>query len=195
MTPTYPIKTARLRLRPFIETDFDDMFDFHSRPEVVEFLYWNVRSRAETEELLKKRITTTTLSKEGDALALAVVLPDQNKLVGDVTLVWRSEEHQQAEIGFVFNPDHHGQGYATEASEAMLALGFREFSFHRIYGRCDARNVGSYKLMERLGMRREAHFIQNEIFKGEWGDEFVYAMLQKEWAERVRDKRSSTNKI
>jgi RimJ/RimL family protein N-acetyltransferase len=54
---------------------------------------------------------------------------------------------------------------------------------HRIYGRCDVRNHGSYKLMERMGMRREAHFIHNEIFKGEWGDEYIYAILEDEWRE------------
>lgn len=79
------------------------------------------------------------------------------------------------------NPDYSGHGYATEAAQAMLALGFTELGLHRIYGRCDARNDASSKLMVRLDMRREAHFRHNEIFKGEWGDEFVYAMLQSEW--------------
>jgi RimJ/RimL family protein N-acetyltransferase len=63
----------------------------------------------------------------------------------------------------------------------MLRLGFEVFELHRIIGRCDARNDASAGLMRRLGMRQEAHFVQNELFKGEWGDELVFAMLASEW--------------
>jgi RimJ/RimL family protein N-acetyltransferase len=63
----------------------------------------------------------------------------------------------------------------------MLNIGFEIFHFHRIYARCDPRNTGSWKVMERLGMRKEAHLIHNEIFKGEWGDELIYAILENEW--------------
>jgi RimJ/RimL family protein N-acetyltransferase len=66
----------------------------------------------------------------------------------------------------------------------VLRLGFDELGLHRIVGRCDALNLPSARLMERLGMRREAHFIENEIFKGAFGDEFVYAMLAREFAAR-----------
>jgi RimJ/RimL family protein N-acetyltransferase len=168
MTLIYPIETARLNLRPFEERDIDDLFEYHAQPEVARFLYWNARSRSETEKVLKKRMLTKL-----------------NKVIGDISLVLRSEEHQQGEIGFVFHPAYHGQGYATEASKMMLSLGFDEFGLHRIFGRCDARNEASAKLMERLGMRREAHFVHNEIFKGEWGDELVYAILEDEWNKRA----------
>jgi len=185
MSLTYPIETARLILRPFKATDIDDLFEFHARPEVARFLYWNARNRSETEEALKKRLLATTLTQEGDKLLLAVELVKLNKVIGDVTLMWHSKKHKQGEIGFIFHPDYQGQGYATEASQILLTLGFKEFGLHRIFGRCDARNKASYRLMERLGMRREAHFIHNEIFKGEWGDEFVYAILQDEWSKAV----------
>jgi RimJ/RimL family protein N-acetyltransferase len=66
----------------------------------------------------------------------------------------------------------------------LLRLGFAGLGLHRIIGCCDARNLSSARLLERLGMRREAHFVHNEIFKGEWGDEFQYAMLDQEWVER-----------
>jgi RimJ/RimL family protein N-acetyltransferase len=70
----------------------------------------------------------------------------------------------------------------------LLEIGFSEYDFHRIYGRCDARNVGSYRVMERLGMRREAHFVESEFFKGEWSDELFYAILQDEWARQVENR-------
>jgi RimJ/RimL family protein N-acetyltransferase len=75
-------------------------------------------------------------------------------------------------------------GFATEGSILLLRLGFEVLGLHRIMGSCDARNTGSARVMERLGMRREAHFRESEIFKGEWGDELIYAMLASEWQAR-----------
>jgi RimJ/RimL family protein N-acetyltransferase len=85
----------------------------------------------------------------------------------------------------VFQPRYQGRGLATEAAEVVLRLGFEGLGLHRVIGRCDALNVASARLMERLGMRREAHLVHNEIFKGSWGDELVYAMLEDEWRARV----------
>src|SRR5204863_3658127 len=121
----------------------------------------------------------TSLSREGEALTLAVVLRAERTVIGDVHLRWLSEVHRQGEIGFVFHPKYQGRGYAAEAARVMLRLGFAELWLHRVIGRCDALNVASASLMERLAMRREAHFIGNEIFKGSFGDEYVYAMLAR----------------
>jgi RimJ/RimL family protein N-acetyltransferase len=121
---------------------------------------------------------------EGGRLSLAVVLPETGAVIGDVVLFLRSQEHRQGEIGYVFHPDHGGHGYATEAARMMLRLGFEEFGLHRIIGRIDAWNTASARVLERLGMRREAHFAQNKIVRGEWSDEVVYAMLEDEWRAR-----------
>jgi len=112
------------------------------------------------------------------------VLPETGVLIGDVVLFWRSREHRQGEIGYIFHPDYHGNGYATEAAREMLRLGFDDLGLHRIVGRVDARNTASARVLERLGMRPEAHFLQNEMVKGEWTDEIVYAMLEHEWRAR-----------
>ncbi len=184
MTVYFPIETSRLRIRPFRMADVDDLYGYHSRPEVARYLAWGPRSRDEVKALVENRRRTTTLVETGDSLVLAAELLEINKVIGDLYLMYRSREHKQGEIGFIFNPEYHGRGFATEASQVMLAIGFTEFEFHRIYGRCDARNVGSFRVMERLGMRREAHFVQSEFFKGEWSDELFYAILQTEWEEQ-----------
>ena len=77
-----------------------------------------------------------------------------------------------------------GRGLATEAAESMLALGFDNLGWHWIIGSCDARNHSSVRLMERIGMRREAHFVHNHIVKGEWTDELIFAILDQEWEAR-----------
>jgi RimJ/RimL family protein N-acetyltransferase len=113
---------------------------------------------------------------------LAVVRLDTAGVIGHVMLHWVSQEHRQGEIGFVFDPDHQGQGYATEACLPLLAIAFDELRLHRVYGQADARNTSSISLQRRLGMRQEAHLVQNEFVKGEWTDEVVCAVLATEWA-------------
>jgi RimJ/RimL family protein N-acetyltransferase len=184
LEPSYPITTPRLLLRPFRLDDLDDLHAIQAREDVTRYLYWDPRTRQETAEKLVERTTMTALRKEGDSVLLAVELRDSGTLLGDVNLWWRSAEHRQGEIGFVFHPDHHGHGYAGEAALEMLRLGFDGLGLHRIIGRADGRNTASARLMEKLGLRREAYFVQNEFVKGEWTDEVVYAMLASEWADR-----------
>jgi RimJ/RimL family protein N-acetyltransferase len=93
----------------------------------------------------------------------------------------RSVEHRQVEVGYVFHPDSGGQGYATEATRALVDLAFDDLDAHRVFARTDARNTASAALLRRLGMRQAAHFREVEIFKGDWGGELVFAILDREW--------------
>jgi RimJ/RimL family protein N-acetyltransferase len=182
LRPWYPIETDRLSLRPLTAGDLDEVHAYYSRPEVSRYLYWDVRDREQSREALETYARLTALEWEGDGLVLAAVWRDVGRVVGQISLEWRSSEDRQGEIGFVFNPDYHGRGLAREAAEAMLRLGFEDLGLHRICGRCDARNLASARLMDRLGMRREAHLVENEFVKGEWTDELVYAVLEQEWS-------------
>ncbi len=177
--PGFSLRTARLILRPYLIDDLDALYDIQSRPEVTRYLLYDVRDRDQVRDVLEQRIQAD--GPERDAVDLAVVLPDSGVLIGDVVLFLRSKEHRQGEIGYLFHPDYGGRGYATEAARMLLQLGFEDYRLHRIIGRIDARNTASARVLERLGMRREAHFVQNEIVKGEWCDEVVYAMLEDEW--------------
>jgi RimJ/RimL family protein N-acetyltransferase len=175
------LTTERLRLRPFRATDLDDALAYMSLPQVVRYLYWNVRGRDEVRELLAQRSIRNRIDREGDQLVLAVEHTEDARVIGEVNLVLVSQAHRQGEFGFVFHPDVHGHGYATEAAARVLDLAFDDLALHRVYGRTDGRNDASAALMRRLGMRQEALFVQNEIFKGEWGDERVLAILAAEW--------------
>jgi RimJ/RimL family protein N-acetyltransferase len=181
LRPDYPIRTQRLILRPFAPSDLEDLHAFQSLPEVARYLYWAPRDREQVRQALVGMVRGAALISEGDVLALAVVLPPGRTVIGDVILKWSSAEHRQGEIGYVFHPRYGGRGFATEAATAVLRLGFDGLGLHRIIGRIDVRNSASARVLERLGMRREAHFIQNEIVKGEWTDEMVYALTEQEW--------------
>ncbi|GAA2169620.1 GNAT family N-acetyltransferase [Actinomadura napierensis] len=184
LRPTFPIETERLSLRPFREDDLEGLYAYQSLPEVARFLYWEPRDREESRSFLREKMAASSLEKEGDWLVLAIEWRASGDLVGEVNLQWRSREHRQGEIGYILNPAFHGRGIATEAAEAVLRLGFEGLGLHRIVGRLDGRNAASARVLERLGMRREAHLLQNEMVKGEWTDEVIYAMLSGEWQER-----------
>jgi RimJ/RimL family protein N-acetyltransferase len=184
LRPDYPIKTDRLVLRPFEESDLDDVYGYQQLPEVARYLMLPPRDRAQTAAALKYRIEHPTLEKEGDILVLAVVLQETGALIGDVNLAWVSEQHRTGELGFVFDPRYHGKGYAREAATEILRLGFEQMDLHRIVGKANARNAASAGLMTRLGLRKEAHFMKSEFIKGEWCDVVVFAMLGEEWPPR-----------
>ena len=98
-------------------------------------------------------------------------------MVGDFILHWQDDEQRQAELGYIIHPDHAGKGYATEAGRAMLRIAFEDLHMHRVFGRVEARHTASARVLEKLGMRKEAHFVENEFVKGEWQSELVYAIL------------------
>lgn len=182
------IVTERLVLRPYTLDDLEDLYSIQSRPDVVRYLYWEVRGHDEVREVLERKIEQTRLAQDDDVLVLAVTMPGaegtNTGVIGEVVLWLRSIEHRQGEIGFVLHPDFQGRGFAAEAATAVLDLAFGTLKLHRVYGRTDGRNIASASLMRRLGMRQEAHFVHNEIFKGEWGDEVYFAILEDEWRAR-----------
>lgn len=182
LRPDYPIETDRLTLRPFRADDLDALSDIQSRPDVSRFLYWKPRDRERVRPVLDDRIRRSTLDSEGQTMVLAVVWRETGALIGDVNLYWISELHRAGEIGFVFHPGYHGRGFATEAAEVMLRLGFEGLGLHRMIGRLDGRNQASARVLEKLGMRREAHFVEDAWSKGEWIDTLIYAILEREWA-------------
>ena len=181
--PDYPIITGRLRLRPFSRGDVDAVYSYRSRPDVAEFLFDFPMSHEECAEAVRIRAGQLAFSGEGDKILLAVERRDDGRVIGEVSLIWRSVADQQAELGYILHPDAHGRGYATEAAAALLAFGFDVVGLHRVYARCDARNAASAKVMQRLGMRQEAHFREHTQVKGRWDEEVLCAILASEWRE------------
>ena len=165
------------------------MHAYHSLEEVARYQYWGPRSRDEVAAEVSKWAQDDGPPEAPNSIVFAVTLKDTGALIGDMVLLFRDREARQGEIGFSFNPAYQRRGYATEAATAMLGIGFGSFNLHRIFGRCDARNEASWRLLQRLGMRREAHFREHALFKGEWDEEYYYALLARDWAGAGRGER------
>ena len=173
-------------MRPVTAADADAMLTYRGRADVCRYLPFDAMTRERLLERLATDLKTTEITDEKQALTLGVELLTTGALIGDVVLFFHSREHAAGELGYVFAPEAGGQGYATEACLAILGLAFDVLGLHRVVARLDARNEDSARLAARLGMRLEAHFVSSEMFKGEWTDELVYAMLADEWAQRPR---------
>jgi RimJ/RimL family protein N-acetyltransferase len=182
LRPLYPVLSERLALRPLGPNDIEALVAYRSRPDVCRYVPFEPMDATVVGERLAGPWSRTTLDDEGQGLTLGVELMDGGHLVGDVLLAFDSRQHRSGEIGYVLHPGFSGHGYATEAVRTLLHLAFDELGLHRVTARVDARNLPSARLAERLGMRREAHLIENEWFKGGWSDEFDFALLEQEWS-------------
>jgi RimJ/RimL family protein N-acetyltransferase len=180
-----PVRTPRLVLRAFTADDLDAVVALHADPQVRRYIPWPARDREQCAAWLAERVAGDRLAAEGDSVAWAVERSSDARVVGAVNAWWRSVANATAEIGFVFARDVHGQGLASEAVVALVGHLFEGLPLRRVTGRAAARNEASARLMARIGMRHEAHFVQDELFKGEWTDTVVFAVLRDEWTVRA----------
>jgi len=173
------LRTERLVLRPFRPGDEADVLAYRSRPEVCRYIPADPLTEATAPAFVADRIAARRIETDGDRMVFAVEL--DGLVIGDVLVRTAQLADAQAEIGWVFNPDFHGRGFATEAARELIRLSFDELGMHRVWAQLDPRNTASARVCERLGMRHEAHLRQDMWLKGEWTDSAVYAILEQEW--------------
>jgi RimJ/RimL family protein N-acetyltransferase len=124
---------------------------------------------------------------------LAIVEAATRGVIGDCGLHCRKEDPRQMEIGITLSPQHHGRGYAAEAVECLLDYLFGCLDKHRVFASTDVLNHPAVSLFRRLGFRQEAHLVENLWFKGQWGSEYLFAILKREWEERHSQKAATPN--
>ena len=193
LRPDYPLVTERLLLRPLDQpSDVADMHAYRSDPDVCRYVPFSPGTLEEMAERFRdpERVRSV-IDAEGQVLSLAIERRDTGTMIGDLVLFWHSVADGHAEVGYVLHPDHAGQGFATEATAALVDLAFAGgLPVHRVSARLDARNEASAAVCRRLGMRLEATYVDGEWFKGEWTTLLVYALLRREWEDRRREQDS-----
>ncbi|MGN6752825.1 MAG: GNAT family N-acetyltransferase [Intrasporangium sp.] len=194
-TLTWPRRTGRLLLRPATLDDVDAIHDFRRLPDVVRYLSHDVLSRDQVAARVADRIGRATIEADRPCLGLVVVERGTGRVVGDAMLalerstsVWTAEmEAWEGVIGYAFHPDVHGCGYATETARELLHLGFGVLGLRRIAAAAYAENVGSNRVLQKVGMRLEGRVLEHSLGKdGRWLDDNEWAMLRHEWDRRGR---------
>lgn len=184
---TWPVRTERLVIRPAVPGDAARSFQIRTQPAVAEWITSRPLDEvAFTEKVNEPAVLATTLIVELDG----VVVGDLMVRVEDA---WAQAEVKeaaagvQAELGWVLDPSVSGRGLATEAAAALLAICFGPMGLRRVTALCFAANTASWRVMEKLGMRREQHLVQDSLHRaGVWHDTFGYALLATDWAELRR---------
>ena len=178
------LETPRLILRPFQDADVETFAAYRSDPEVARYQSWEPPFTLQHAAAFIDEMKHAQPGTIGAWYQFAVERKQPAGIIGDCVFhILRNDAHQ-AEIGFSFARQYQGQGYATEAVTRLLDYLFGELALHRVTAICGAENIASAKLLERVGMRREGHFVDNIFFKGVWGSEYSYAILNGEWKMR-----------
>lgn len=167
------VKTERLVIRDFETADWQAVHEYTSDSHVMEYIPEGVFSEEDAKDFVHKNMGE-------NAENFPVILADGNVLIGHIVFHKYFGEHTY-EIGWVFNPKYYNQGYASEAAKATLKYGFEEMKLHRIIATCQPQNPPSYRVMEKIGMRREGYFKKCIPHGNEWWDEYYYAILEEEW--------------
>lgn len=187
----WPINTARLTLRRLVEQDLEATWSYRRLPEVSE---WITAAPEDFETYKAQFLESGKIDRD---IAVEIETAQGPRLIGTVMLyvkdAWGQREvveqakSVEAELGWSFDPQFTGQGYATEAVSEVLRICFEDLKLRRVVAECFTANVPSFKLMERVGMRRESHQKASGLHRsGQWLDGYSYAMLKDEWAQRRR---------
>jgi RimJ/RimL family protein N-acetyltransferase len=178
---TLYLESPRLNLRAFQDSDLEIFLAYRNDPEVARYQSWNVPYPLEKGMQFIDLMKMSSPNNQGEWYQVAVELKSTHVVIGDVAFCTMVYDEKQALIGYSLARPYWHQGYAFEAVGRLLKYLFEDRGLHRVIAECDVDNVASWKLLERLGFRREAHLVENVYFKGNYGSEYHYALLAREW--------------
>jgi RimJ/RimL family protein N-acetyltransferase len=180
------ILTERLALRDLEVSDTQRIFEYRSRPEVSRFQSWGTQS-ADGIQLYLRDLSKTEPGRPGSWYQIGIILRSSGELIGDCGFQVLETEPRQADVGIALAPEFQGRGYATETLRALLDYLLVALGKDRVFGSVDPRNVRSMRLLQRVGMRKEAHRVKSLWFKGEWVDDAIFAITASEWKSRLNN--------
>jgi RimJ/RimL family protein N-acetyltransferase len=175
-----PIRSQRLLLRRFEEGDVKSFHSYRNDPEVARYQGWEGCSWDEAVAFVRRQ-QSQEAGVPGNWLQIAITLQQTSAHIGDCALKVHLEDARQATFGVTLARAYQGQGHATEALSCLLSALFAQHKLHRVVADTDVENKACWTLLERVGLRREAHLKQSLWFKGRWADEYLYAMLREDW--------------
>jgi aminoglycoside 6'-N-acetyltransferase len=182
---SFCLETDRLYLRSFQDSDLDAFLSYRNDPLVARYQSWDIPYSRDKGAAFIDAMKNTTPGFPGQWYQIAIELKSSRSMIGDCVFSLLNEDPRQAEIGYSLARRYQGNGYATEAIHRLLDYLFGELNLHRVRAICDVENSASARLLERVGMRREAHFVESYWFKGHWSSEYWYGLLHWEWLEKT----------
>lgn len=178
------LKTERLLLREFLDTDWRMVHEYASDHEVVRYQDWGPNTEEETKDFIRRAMAYSLESPRRN-YDLGAVLKQGDLLIGGCGIYVSNPNNREGYIGYCFNRRYWGQGYATEAAGALREFGFAHLKLHRIFATCHPANIASARVLEKVGMLPEGRLREHKLAKGRWRDSSLYSVLETDerWAE------------
>ncbi|MDA3866429.1 MAG: GNAT family protein [Salinivirgaceae bacterium] len=173
------LETERLRMRPVTIEDKSAIFEYRSDSETNKYQGSIPNSLSDVEAFINK--LAKHINEPSSWFQLVIIERASEEIIGDLGIHFFGSENKQTEIGCTLNKIYHHRGYATEAVRSVIDYLFHDLNKHRIIASIDPANESSIKLVERLGFRKEAHFVKSLFINGQWVDDIVYALLKDDW--------------
>jgi ribosomal-protein-alanine N-acetyltransferase len=174
------LNTERLTLRELEAADWMALHAVESDPEVARYQDFGPRTAEESRDYLARAVRFAA-AEPRRSFDLAVVLRAEQRFIGRCGFGMSDEDGRQGMLWYTLHRDYWGRGYTTEAARALVTFGFQQVRLHRVWADCDPANIGSVRVLEKLGMRREGHLRENLWIQGGWADSYIYAILDREW--------------
>jgi len=173
------IRTKRLILRPFREDDWSAVHEYAVDPEISRYQDWGPNGVEDTKSFVQK-----CMNAQETGYYFSITLPEEDRHIGGCRLALSTKKRSEASIGYTISRAYWCNGYATEAAEALLRFAFEDLSLHRVTADCDSTNVGSWRVMEKIGMLLVSTDLNAKFFKGYWRDWLEYAITEQQWRSR-----------
>lgn len=175
------LKTERLVLRQYQVTDWEQVHIYGSDPDFSKYELWGPNTLEDTHKFVAEMIEQST-SNPRYKFDFAISLKESGLLIGGCGIRRETESSSVANLGWAVTPSQQCKGYATEAAKALIDFGFQKLSLSVIYATCDTRNAASYKVMEKLGMKKVGFIKGTKEIKGHIRDSYRYEVLSHGWS-------------
>jgi ribosomal-protein-alanine N-acetyltransferase len=177
--PLLSLNTQRLQIRDITETDWQQISEYSGDPDVYRYMLFGPHTLEQTKDFVKRAITHQSDEPRLDYI-FAKIEYHSGKIVGNCWIHVTSVNNREGRIGYSLNKAYWKNGYGTETAKALIEFGFAKLRLHRIYATCDPANVGSKRILEKIGMKYEGHLKEHKWTKGRWRDSLLYAILESD---------------
>lgn len=173
------LETERLIIRPISLNDKNEIFEYRSDAETNKYQGWIPKNIDDVETFIGK--ISKNIDEPETWFQFVIIKRENHKIIGDLGIHFYDFDNKQVEIGCTLNKNFQNKGYATESLKKVIDFLFNELKKHRIISSIDPENKSSIRLVERIGFRKEAHFVKSLFLNGKWVDDLIFALIEKDW--------------
>lgn len=178
------IKTERLTLREFVDSDLLAVHEYAQDAETTKFLEWGPNTLKETTVFLNESLDFQK-EQPRTTFDMAIIVEADNKLIGACSIAIIDRKNRLAALGYVLHSAAWRKGYATEAALGLVKFGFEELDVEKILATCDSQNYASENVMMKIGMSKESTLAKDKFIKGMYRDTLVYSIKRSDWTAKL----------